>query len=96
MRDNPQRLVHFEELPLQLLLEQCRLVCHAGSDAGLSLGTLDAGSTVRADPGQRDQRRGGGDDSDETDGPAAASQLHRPAMHGTSRSLLKDRHPMIG
>ncbi len=95
-RENPQRLVDLQELALQLLLEQFRLVRHAGFDPGLRLGPLRVDGAERAEPGQCDQRHGGGDDAEQSGDLAAAPQVHRSATYGAARVLLKVRHQAAG
>ncbi len=96
MRDEPQRLVDFEKLTLQLVLEHLRLVRHAGGHPGLRLGSLGVDGGERAHPGQRNQGHRGGEDANQPEGLVAAPEVHPPATPETSRVLLKGRHHMIG
>ena len=75
--EEAQRLVHLEQVDLDLLREQCRLICLPGFDARLGLAALRARGTERAEPGQSDQHKGGGSDAGESHGLADAHPVHR-------------------
>jgi hypothetical protein len=80
--EEAQRLVHLLQVDLDLLREQCRLICLPGFDARLCLGALGARGAEGAEPGQPDQDRGGGGDADEPRGLADAHPVHRVNLYG--------------
>ena len=84
MRQHAERLVELEQVELDLILEQRRLAGHVRFEACLGLVALRARVAERAEPGQRDQRRGRRDDDEQPHHAADA----RPDQSATREGVI--------